>query len=197
MMSPRGPPGGGALVALQPLNQVRGFSTGVAHWDDSQRPAASPCDRHLTAVVCGVTLLLAAAAVALSRLASLQREGGGGPATEGYRVRGAAEFQPRFDSEAAAAPAMDWDIVKYSGCEKCHEAEFCELAGNPGCGGTGTADAVTFDNHKRARGCSATPVLTIPRSYVEDIAHLQAKGASPAKRLLSIMLRQGLRLLLA
>ncbi|CAK0794069.1 unnamed protein product [Prorocentrum cordatum] len=88
---------------------------------------------------------------------------------------------------------MDWDVVKYSGCKDCHEAEFCRVAGNPGCGGTGTADAVTFDNRHYAKGCSVKPLLTIPLSYVEHIADLQAKGASLAKQLLTIMLRQGFR----
>lgn len=122
----------------------------------------APCERHLALLVCGVTAFLAALMMALRHLAGTHRE-----------------------------PTMDWDIVDYSGCKDCHEAEFCMHAGNPGCGGTGDADAVTFDNSRKAEGCPVRPVLTIPRSYVSDIADLQAKGEILAKQMLSIMLQQG------
>ncbi|CAK0868787.1 unnamed protein product [Prorocentrum cordatum] len=93
------------------------------------------------------------------------------------------------DSEPVAV--MNWGIINYTGCEDCHEAEFCVYAGNPGCGGIGAADAVTFDNRRNAKGCPIRPVLTIPLSYIRDLADLQAKGASLAKEMLHIMLQQG------
>ncbi|CAE8676063.1 unnamed protein product [Polarella glacialis] len=54
------------------------------------------------------------------------------------------------------------------------EAIFCRKAGNPGCGGDTPGGVVTFDNIRQAQGCSITPTLTIPRSYVRDIDDLRS-----------------------
>mmetsp|Transcript_119246 Transcript_119246/g.320049 ORF Transcript_119246/g.320049 Transcript_119246/m.320049 type:complete len:278 (+) Transcript_119246:82-915(+) len=190
-----------AAMSKSPPGITQGFFPAAAvaaypTYPPPQQPLRkTSCERHLAAVVCGVTALLAAMAMALLHFASTDRDSG----TRGYRFapqpstsNSTPDSPSDFDSEAVAVN-MDSDIIVYSGCEDCPEAEFCVYAGNPGCGGAGTAEAVTFDNSRAAEGCQIRPVLTIPRSYMRDIADLQAKGASLAKQLLTIMLRQGFR----
>merc|ERR1712087_1022657 len=74
----------------------------------------------------------------------------------------------------------------------CKEADFCHYASNPGCGGKGASGVATFNNKKRARGCSHAAKLTIPRSYVRDINDLQKKcGQAGTQQMLKEMLISG------
>lgn len=50
------------------------------------------------------------------------------------------------------------------------EQAFCNYARNPGCGGSAMNGVVTFRNIRHAWGCNVKPVLSIPRSYIRDLA---------------------------
>lgn len=135
------------------------------------------CDRHLAAIVCGVTSLLCAAVVVVSSVAHANRP-------HGAIFRGGA-----LGSDSEALELLD--SVLYKGCTDCPEAAFCKYADNPGCGGGANGGVVTFVNKRHSQHCDVQPLLTIPRSYIRDLDDLRSKGGS--QDMLRMMLAQGFK----
>ncbi|CAE8676065.1 unnamed protein product [Polarella glacialis] len=83
-----------------------------------------------------------------------------------------------FDTSSSGGAAVDGQAIPmipylYPNDQRT-EAIFCRKAGNPGCGGDATGGVVTFGNIRQAQGCSITPTVTIPRSFVRDIDRLRS-----------------------